>query len=228
MSLYTTCGDPNRPAIGCDTATRLNATTVQTIKDAGYKFVGRYLTNANTGDIDKKMTDDEIQLILNAGLSILPIYQTDGARVDYFTIEQAKEDAASAENAARNFGFREETTLYFGVDFDAYDYEVTNTILPYFKQLSESMQALGINYDIGIYGPRNICNRVYDAGYVKYCYVSDASSGYSGNLGFCMPMEWSFDQFKCDISIGSGTGMISIDKTAYSGLDKGVSSIYKD
>ncbi|HWT73914.1 MAG TPA: glycoside hydrolase domain-containing protein [Mobilitalea sp.] len=228
MSLYTTCGDTTRSSSACDTATRLNTFTVNTIKNAGYTYIGRYLTNANSGIIDKKMTDDEIQLILNTGLSIFPIYQTYGGSASYYTIEQAELDAVSAENAAKNFGFPEETTLYFAVDFDAYDYEVTDVILPYFKQLSETMQGLGINYSIGIYGPRNVCTRVYDAGYAKYCFVSDASSGYSGNLGYIMPKQWSFDQFRTDIFIGTDTGKIGIDKTAYSGRDKAVSSLDKN
>jgi peptidoglycan hydrolase-like protein with peptidoglycan-binding domain len=228
MSLYTTNGDTARPAAACDTATRLNSETVSTIKNAGYTHIGRYLTNAKTGTLDKKMTNDEIQLILNAGLSIFPIYQTYGGSASYYTVEQAKEDAASAESAAKNFGFPEETTIYFAVDFDAYDFEVTDAILPYFKQLHESMEQLGINYSVGIYGPRNVCTRVYDEEYAKYCFVSDASSGYSGNLGYCMPEEWSFDQFKTDISIGSGTGKIGIDKTAYSGRDKAASKLDKN
>ena len=49
MSLFTSCGDPDRSAKGCDTATRLNATTAKTITNAGYKYIGRYLTNAKSG-----------------------------------------------------------------------------------------------------------------------------------------------------------------------------------
>lgn len=228
MSLYKTCGDATRFSLACDTATRLNAATVKTIKNEGFTHVGRYLTNAKTGSLDKKMTDEEIRIILNAGLSIFPIYQTYGGSVNYYTIGQAKEDAISAENAAKKFGFPEETTLYFAVDYDVYDSEVTSVIIPYFRQLNETMQGLGVKYNIGIYGPRNACNRVYDEGYVKYCFVSDASSGYSGNLGHCMPKQWSFDQFKTDIYIGTGAGRICIDKTAYSGRDKAVSRLDKN
>lgn len=34
-----------------------------------------------------------------------------------------------------------------------------------------------------------------DAGYAITAYVSNMSSGYSGNLGFKMPGGWSYDQF---------------------------------
>ena len=228
MSLYTSCGDTTRFSSACDTATRLNEETVKTIKTEGCTHVGRYLTNAETGTLDKKMTNEEIQIILKEGLSIFPIYQTYGASANYYTIERAKEDAVRAENAAKNFDFPKETTLYFAVDYDANDFQVKNVIIPYFEQLNKSMKNLGVSYNIGIYGPRNVCSRVYDEGYSKYCFVSDASSGYSGNLGYCMPKQWSFDQFKTDVYIGSGAGRIAIDKTAYSGLDKAVSRLDKD
>lgn len=227
MSLYTSCGDPTRPAAACDTSTKLTAETIKTIKSEGYTHVGRYLTNAKTGNFDKKMNNEEVDLIIKSGLSIFPIYQTYGGETSYFTIDRAKTDADSAQKAAKNFGFPAGTTLYFGVDYDAYDYQVTEAIIPYFKQLNETMSTLDIKYNIGVYGPRNVCSRVYNEGYAKYCFVSDGSSGYSGNLGFPMPKQWSFDQFKTDITIGSGTGKIDIDKTAYSGRDKGVSSLDK-
>jgi len=224
MSLFTTCGDTSRSSLACDTATRLNSAKIQTLVNAGYKYVGRYLTNAKSGKLDKKMTDEEVKLILKAGMKIFPIYQTYGGAASYYTTAQGNEDAISAVNAALNLGIPKGSTIYFAVDYDAYDFQVTENILPYYKQVRDRIQSLGIDYNVGIYAPRNVCNRVYNAGYAKYCFVSDASKGYSGNLGYLMPKAWSFDQFKTDITVGSGSGAIGIDKVAYSGRDAGVSS----
>lgn len=33
------------------------------------------------------------------------------------------------------------------------------------------------------------------AGYATTCFVSDMSTGYSGNMGFKMPSDWNLDQF---------------------------------
>ncbi len=38
-----------------------------------------------------------------------------------------------------NFGFGKDTIIYFAVDFDALDYNVTNNILPYFKKKKISL-----------------------------------------------------------------------------------------
>ncbi|MEE0960351.1 MAG: DUF1906 domain-containing protein, partial [Lachnospiraceae bacterium] len=223
MSLFTTCGDTTRSAQACDTSTRLDSAKVKTLKDAGYSYVGRYLTNSKSGKLDKKMTTEEVKTILDGGLKIFPIYQTYGGEAAYYTAEQGNEDAVSAVTAAVNLGIPSGSTIYFAVDYDAYDYQVTENIIPYFEQVSSRVKALNEGYSVGIYAPRNVCNRVYQKGYAKYCFVSDASKGYSGNLGYLMPAAWTFDQYKTDITIGSGSGKVSIDKVAYSGRDAAVS-----
>ncbi|OYO59722.1 hypothetical protein CG709_17840 [Lachnotalea glycerini] len=50
------------------------------------------------------------------------------------------------------------------------------------------------------------------------------SSGYSGNLGYQMPDNWAFDQFYTT-SVGSGNGLIEIDKDSNSGRNTGVNYI---
>ncbi|MBT9079944.1 glycoside hydrolase domain-containing protein, partial [Lactobacillus delbrueckii subsp. bulgaricus] len=59
---------------------------------------------------------------------------------------------------------------------------------------------------------------------VKYSFVADMSSGWSGNLGFKMPENWSFDQF--NEFTGASTG-IDMDQVAVSGKDNGVSKVTK-
>lgn len=48
---------------------------------------------------------------------------------------------------------------------------------------------------IGIYGTRNVCTLVYEAGYAVASFVSDMSTGYSGNMGFMIPPNWNYDQY---------------------------------
>ncbi|WP_232222908.1 glycoside hydrolase domain-containing protein [Jeotgalibaca sp. PTS2502] len=43
------------------------------------------------------------------------------------------------------------------------------------------------NYRVGVYGTRNVCSQVTSAGSAVTSYVSNMSSGFSGNLGFKMP-----------------------------------------
>lgn len=76
------------------------------------------------------------------------------------------------------------TIIYFAVDLDVTSDEIESYILPYFKVISTKMDP---DYYIGIYGTRNVCSQICHAGYAKTCFVSDMSTGYSGNMGFKIP-----------------------------------------
>ncbi|MEW4428900.1 glycoside hydrolase domain-containing protein [Paenibacillus pabuli] len=233
--LMTSNGDTNRSASACDASTILTTAHVNTLVSNGYKVIGRYLTgNVSTGNggvRSKAMTPEELQIIFNGGMRVFPIYQDGGHRATHFVTGQGKVDAHKAHLAARNLGFGSGTTIYFAVDYDAYDYEVTEKLIPYFREIREVFDALADlsklpRYKVGIYGARNTCIRTANDLKAKtdYSFVSDMSTGFSGNLGFPMPDNWAFDQF-FETSIGSGAGQLAIDKLAYSGRDTGVSSV---
>ncbi|WP_047476101.1 glycoside hydrolase domain-containing protein [Bacillus siamensis] len=232
-ALLSSSGDTARAASACDTAAIITADTAKTLRENGYKIVGRYLTGnvrTSSGLTSKALTSKELSTIFDAGLSVFPIYQDGGYESSYFVKDQGTRDAYSAASAARRLGFPSGTTIYFAVDFDAYDYEVTDKIIPYFQEIKSAfmkMQAFSTapKYEIGVYGPRNICIRTSEAGLTKYSFTANMSTGFSGNLGYPMPKNWAFDQFY-EGTIGSGAGKVAIDKDGYSGKDSGVSSVH--
>ncbi|MDL5143889.1 glycoside hydrolase domain-containing protein [Bacillus atrophaeus] len=231
-ALLSSSGDTTRTASACDTATILTAETAQTLRNNGYKVVGRYLTGnvrTSSGLASKALTAKELSTIFDASLKVFPIYQDGGYESSYFVKDQGTRDAYSAASAARRLGFPSGTTIYFAVDFDAYDYEVTDKIIPYFQEIKSAfakMQTFSSapKYEIGVYGPRNICIRTAEAELTKYSFVANMSTGFSGNLGYPMPDNWAFDQFY-EGTIGSGSGSIGIDKDGFSGRDSGVSDV---
>ncbi|MCY8031470.1 DUF1906 domain-containing protein [Bacillus inaquosorum] len=231
-ALLSSSGDTTRTASACDTATIITAEKAQTLRNNGYKTVGRYLTGnvrTSNGLTSKALTSEELSVIVDAGLKVFPIYQDGGYESSYFVKDQGTRDAYSAASAARRLGFPSGTTIYFAVDFDAYDYEVTNKIIPYFQEIKSAftkMQTFSTapKYEIGVYGPRNICIRTSEAGLTKYSFVANMSTGFSGNLGYPMPNNWAFDQFY-EGTIGSGSGSIGIDKDGFSGRDSGASNV---
>lgn len=223
LSLFVSYGDKSRSALACDCATKLTAAKAKTLYDNGYRYVGRYLTKV-PGGLDKDITIEEAQIILDAGLNFFPIYQTVGTKKEYFTAEQGTADANAAIEAARKLGVPNGTIIYFAVDFDALDVDITNNVLPYFAKVHETMEKS--IYKTGVYGVRNVCTRVSDKGYACSSFVSNLSSGFSGNLGFPMPENWAFDQF-ATVTVGEGNGSISIDKDGFSGRDTGVGYLDK-
>lgn len=219
-SLLVSYGDQTRSGEACDGVTRITPARAQTLKAAGYKYIGRYLYNPSSTSLpEKQIQPGELDTIKAHGLRCFPIYQTFSRSADYFSYNQGCADAYSAIEWARFHGFKPGSIIYFAVDYDAMDAEVSQYIMPHFRGVYETLGELS-NYEVGIYGPRNVCQRVSTAGYASTSFVSDMSSGFSGNLGYPLPTNWAFDQIVTK-TIGSGSGAIEIDNNIASGRDIG-------
>lgn len=224
-SLLTSKGDTERSAKACDCSTVLNRQQALDLKAAGYTHVGRYLTGFVGRSTSKAITHDEINHIKNAGLSLFPIYQDGGYYLEYFqNSHQGLTDGKLAIEAAENLGIPSGTTIYFAVDFDAYEYQIDDFIIPYFRMIDFifKTQLNKKRYKVGVYGARLICTKVSDRGLASYSFVGDMSTGFSGNLGYSIPKNWAFDQFYEQDFTSNPT--FPIDKDAYSGRDKGAST----
>ncbi|MFD7770762.1 glycoside hydrolase domain-containing protein [Streptomyces sp. NPDC059787] len=221
-SLLVSYGDQSRKGTACDGVTQITPARAQALKDAGYRYIGRYLFNPSATSLpEKQIQPGELATIKEYGLSCFPIFQTWSRSADYFSHNQGTIDAFRAIEWARYHGFKAGTIIYFAVDYDAMDGEVTDYVIPHFRGI---MRTIGENsgYRVGIYGPRNVCQRVSDAGYAVTSFVCDMSSGFSGNLGYPLPTNWAFDQIST-ITVGSGSGSIEIDNNIASGRDYGQS-----
>lgn len=219
--LLTSNGNTNRSAEAFDTSTILTKETAEGLKSQGFSIVGRYLTGTvGTGadERDKSLSFEEIEAITQVGLAIFPIYQDGGWYESYFTQDQGLKDGKLAIEAAYNLGFPLGTTIYFACDVDIQDGNIPGTVLPYFAGVW-SILSSDQTYNVGVYGTRNVCQKIIDASYATQAFVSNMSSGFSGNLGFPMPKQWAFDQF-----IELTTAGVGIDKVAVSGRDRGISS----
>ncbi|MCX5316513.1 glycoside hydrolase domain-containing protein [Streptomyces sp. NBC_00154] len=219
-SLLVSYGDQSRKGTACDGVTMVTPPRAQALKDAGYKYIGRYLFNPSSTSLpEKQIQPGELATIKEYGLRCFPIFQTWSRSADYFSYNQGTNDAFKAIEWAQYHGFKAGTIIYFAVDYDAMDGEVTDYVVPHFRGV---MRTIGENssYGVGVYGPRNVCQRVAEAGYAAASFVSDMSSGFSGNLGYPMPTNWAFDQI-ATVTVGSGSGAIEIDNNIASGRDTG-------
>ncbi|GIP62816.1 hypothetical protein J32TS6_13710 [Virgibacillus pantothenticus] len=231
--LLTSNGYTGRPAIACDASTVIDYKTVKTLRDYNYQIIGRYLTGnvaTDAGLRSKAMTHEELSILAINGIRVFPIYQDGGYEHEYFVQGRGREDAWKAIRAANELGFPSGTTIYFAVDYDAYGFQVENNIIPYLEEVRSVLDIAKEKdlpeYKLGVYGSRNTCIQA-QGGKVSadYSFVGNMSTGYSGNLGFPMPQNWSFNQFyETTIGLG-GPGMLGIDKNDYSGRDPGVAAV---
>lgn len=216
-SLLVSTGDNTRKGTACDCSTTITDAIAATLKANKYEVVGRYLTGKF------RMTSSELKIIFDNGLRVIPIFEVGGYKLSYFSYDQGVSDADSAIFAAAQLGFTKDTIIYFAVDFDALDSDVTSNVLPYFKAISEKFTNANSIYKIGIYAPRNVCSRVQNAGYFCSSFVCDMSTGFSGNLGYPLPKDWAFDQISTVTLHGNAD--IEIDNNISSGKNPGVNSV---
>jgi peptidoglycan hydrolase-like protein with peptidoglycan-binding domain len=218
--LVTSNGDTSRAAIALDCATQLTSDDVDYFSSHGYKYIGRYLTgNVGSGSAsrDKSLSYEEASLIIDSGMSFFPIYEDGGYLADYFSASQGTADASIAIKTSNELGIPTGSVIYFAVDVDLQEGDITGTVLPYFREIQKAFRISG--YNVGIYGTRNVCLHAQKIG-VRYSFVANMSYGWSGNLGFRMPSNWAFDQYN-ETTIGS----VDSDLDGHSGLDEGVSKL---
>lgn len=223
-SLLVSTGDTSRPGTAIDCITTITNARALTLYNAGYRIVGRYLTNSAVPDaLDKCIKPGELATLALNGLSVFPIFQEGGDGVDYFSWLQGYQAGLKAHAAATGHGFDIGTHIYFAVDFDAYESEVTSAVIPHFEGIRDAFDTVNSLFKVGVYGARNTCAIVSAHSLAELSFVGDMSTGYSGNLGFPLPANWAFDQI-LEYSIGSGSGAIGIDKDIVSGRDTGQST----
>lgn len=223
-SLLVSYGDQDRRGEACDGVTRITPARADALKAVGVRYVGRYLTSARSTLLpEKAIQPGELQTIADSGLRCFPIYQTYGREAAGYDYPAGRAAGYAAGNAAVDHGFKNGTRIYFAVDFDALDQEITANVLPYFKGIEDSLADAGSPFAVGVYGPRNVCIRVAEAGHSTASFVSDMSSGFSGNYGYPLPPNWAFDQIVTR-TVGAGAGLIEIDVDIASGRDTGQNS----
>ncbi|HEX5198934.1 glycoside hydrolase domain-containing protein [Paractinoplanes rhizophilus] len=225
-SLLVSTGDATRKGTALDCVTEITTARARALRSAGYRIVGRYLCNVAGTSLNKMIQPWELETTSQEGLRVFPIYQTYGGEAGYFHPHQGTVDALDAINWARYHGFGPATRIYFAVDYDAVDADVTSNIIPHFRAIKETVEEYS-PYLVGVYGARNVCSRVAAAGLTSASFVSDMSTGFSGNLGYPLPTDWAFDQI-ATVTVGSGDGAIEIDNNIASGRDAGQSSFQPD
>lgn len=230
MSLLLSTGNPDRIGTAFDCATRLTYDTAAQMFSLGYKYVGRYLTGdivdfVNNRRVAKNLLRREMDAIFKVGLRLFLIYQdpreyftnnqTDSI-YNYFTYAQGKYDAETAFSVCRSLGVPHGEYIYFTVDYDFTSIEVRQKIIPYFQGVNDYAASAGNTFQIGIYGARQTCTLVANAGLSTSSFVAGLSTGYSGNMGYRLPNDWAFDQI-AEYPAGTNGVPVSIDKNIASG-----------
>lgn len=207
-SLLVSTGDIDRPSNACDTATPLHPLKIASVKSAGYVTVGRYING-----VDKRLQHDEAARIWSNGMRWFPIYQEWNDSADQFSYSLGYEQGERIAMRMRQMGIRSERRVYLSVDFDATEDDIYAVVIPHFQGVRDALQkSSAVTYRLGVYGTRNVCSTLAAEGLTESSFVSDMSTGYSGNLGFPLPSNWAYDQIDGVLLSPGSTSGIEIDK----------------
>jgi hypothetical protein len=171
--------------------TTVNCTnSAQQIKNAGYDFVGRYLSSHGW----KVISPTEATALQNAGLSIVLVYEDAPTSDTYFSNGRGQADGARAAQQAQILGAPNGTTIYFAVDYDASDSDIQGVITQYFQGVSlafRNFQAVNnIVYRTGVYGSGATCAAITSAVLATQAWLADAT-GWRGHATFT---TWAISQ----------------------------------
>lgn len=221
--LLVSTGDPERGVNGCDTRFTITPDRARALHDAGYRYVGRYLDEPPESTLNKELQPGELEAIFGAGLRVFPIWQYNAREVADFNYSNGFQDGLRAHERAVHYGFNAGTVIYFAVDYDATQEEIDSNVVPYFNGVVAGLLERGKRYVHGVYGSRNVCGEVGRQTDARWSFVSGMSSGFSGNLGFPLPPNWSFNQIK---EFDFGGPDFAIDNVAHNaGTDEGQSAV---
>ncbi|MEW9698030.1 DUF1906 domain-containing protein [Paenibacillus sp. SI8] len=138
---------------GFDCSTPLTANTAAAFSKDGYSFVGRYLVPSGA----KALTKQEAELISDAGLQILSVYETTANRA-LGGRSAGLADGAAALQVAAAVGQPPGSCIYFAVDFDATSAQLP-TVIAYIQAASEATPG----YTTGVYGSYQVMEAVHAA-----------------------------------------------------------------
>ena len=138
---------------GVDCATKLNRSLAAGLKLKGIQYVCRYL-----GDSWKSIDKTEADAILDSGLRLVSIWETNPTNAAYFTKAQGRSDAQEASLYAKALVQTTGSAIYFAVDYDARPADM-DKILTYFAGVRNGIDQ---SFKVGVYGSYAVLNMLYD------------------------------------------------------------------
>jgi len=184
--------------VGFDT-TRDCGKLAETIKSANVDFVARYYSHT----AGKNLSASEAQLLGKAGVKLVSVWESQGDHVSFFDRQQGVDDGTSAYNLAVDVGQPAGTPIYFAVDCDPLQRDVSAAIIPYFQGVVAGFTTIGHGnpaYTVGVYGSGLVCSSLTRLGLVTHTWLANAM-GWQGSRAY---QDWHIKQHLPDDPHGLG------------------------
>jgi hypothetical protein len=164
------------------------------LKNAGVKTIIRYYNHKNSTSLpDKRLSIEEAQAIVNAGLRLAVTFQQRQNQIADFTKEKGKLAGERAFTyASGTIGQPKDSTIYFSVDRDFIKKAELAAIVRFFEGVREAFAAAagnGPSYKVGAYGSGKVLDHLRQKGLAEFFWLAQ-STGWSGFRDFKESKRW--------------------------------------
>lgn len=148
---------------GIDTIAKVSYENAKKLKELGFSFVCRYIV-PETGKLKiKALTLDESNDIRNAGLCIMPIWETTGNRAKSGS-SGGTADGIAAAKRARELGIPSGTVIAFAVDYNPPKSDYSD-IAAYLRAAAWNIEG----YKLGMYAPSAVIKELGSICEFRWC-----------------------------------------------------------
>ena len=165
--------------------TPFNTTTsISCLKSQGVGTVIRYYNFSNSSVFpNKRLELPEAEALSANEMQITVVFQQRQDRVaDFSELKGFAAGRAAFRHAQHSIGQPTNSGIYFSVDFDASNNEITNNVIPYFQGVRRAFIEEGgenLEYRIGVYGSGLVSSRLTNDGLIQLTWLA-MSRGFRG------------------------------------------------
>ena len=159
-------------------------TRISCLKSEGVSTVIRYYNFRNSNVFPSKRLElPEAQALSANDIQIAVVFQQRQDRVADFNDSKGFDAGTTAfRHAQDKIRQPANSGIYFSVDFDASNSEITNSVIPYFRGVRRAFIEQGggnQQYRVGVYGSGLVSSRLTDAGLIQLTWLA-MSRGFRG------------------------------------------------
>jgi len=171
------------------------------LKSSRLDFVARYYRDPASRW--PTLSAEEARMVSSAGMKLVTVWESHSHRPGYFSYASGYSDAMTASRQARTVGQPAGSAIYFAVDFNAREPDITGPVEQYFRGVTAGLataagQAPG--YKVGVYGSGAVCEYLKQMRLAEYAWLSN-STAWAGYDSFA---DWNIKQSRGSESLSFG------------------------
>jgi hypothetical protein len=170
------------------------------LKSSRLDFIARYYRDPASRW--PALSAAEAVMLSAQGFKIVAIWESHSHKPEYFSYASGYSDAVTAYRQARSIGQPAGSAIYFGVDYNAPQPDITGRIDQYFRGIAAGFASVGGSgqYRVGVYGSGAVCGYLKYMRLAQYAWLSN-SRAWSGYSNFT---SWNIKQMPASASLSFG------------------------